>query len=265
MAGQDVVIAQAEQFLEQLPSLTRPIIEKRFRSGFAVETKSDASPVTIADKEVEKQIRAALAHHFPDHAIIGEEQGGQAEGHYCWIIDPIDGTRAFVVGKPIFGTLVALVIDGKPVAGLIDMPMLGEAYRTESGHAVLKTISSETQLSSSHCTSLDEAHIATTSPDAFSAEGLALFNTISAQALGRHFGGDCYNYALLAAGHLDIVMEDQLAVHDIMALVPVLEAAGAMVTDWSGNPIDLNCDGSLLVCATSALHQQVLSAIAEAR
>ena len=265
MDGNAQVISQAEALLAELPAITRPVVARYFRQHFKIDLKSDNSPVTIADKLVEAEIRQAItsAFSFPDMAcdIIGEEQGGEANSRYCWVIDPIDGTRAFVVGRPIFGTLVAFVDNGQAVAGLIDMPMLDEAYLGGADGAVLVSAGKTQQINSSNVTSIEQAHIATTSPDAFSPDGLKLFDRLSTQAAGRHYGGDCYNYALLGAGHLDIVMEHQLAPHDMMALVAVLNGAGATVTDWSGRPVTLDNDGSILAAATAELHQQALDII----
>lgn len=262
MSAPDKILSQAEAFLAEIPQLSRPVISAYFRKNFDVDTKADESPVTIADKQTEQAIRAGLAEHFPEHDIIGEEQGGEAHTRYCWVIDPIDGTRAFVVGRPLFGTLVGFMDSGKAVAGLIDMPALEESYHSQNGKAWLTDRYGRRQITSSSCTELHQAHIATTSPDAFSAEGWKLFETISAKARGRHYGGDCYNYALVAAGHLDCVMEHQLAVHDIAGLIAVLEAAGAVVSDWAGQPVTMNSDGSLLVSATAELHEQMLHEIA---
>jgi len=265
MDGAEHAIRQAEALMAQLPALTRPLISRYFRQEIDIDLKSDNSPVTIADKQVEAEIRQAINTYFsPENLsfdIIGEEQGGQSHGRFCWVIDPIDGTRAFIIGKPVFGTLVAFLDHGKPVAGMIDMPALDETYLSDASGALLITSQARRKIASSSVLSVDKAHVATTSPDAFSDTGLKKFNRLSAMAAGRHFGGDCYNYALLSAGHLDIVMEDQLAPHDMMALVAVLNAAGASVSDWSGRPVDLNNDGSLLASATAELHQQALDII----
>jgi len=262
MDGNIQVISQAEALLAHLPAITRPVISRYFRQNIDVDLKSDNSPVTIADRLVETEIRQAIASSFSSSGlvcdIIGEEHGGTSNSRYCWVVDPIDGTRAFIVGKPIFGTLVAFVDNGHAVAGLIDMPMLDETYLGGAGGAVLVKAGSKQKISSSKVTSVEQAQIATTSPDAFSPEGLMLYDRLSQQAAGRHYGGDCYNYALLCAGHLDIVMEDQLAPHDMMALVAVLEAAGASVTSWAGQPVTLDNDGSLLASATPELHRQAL-------
>ncbi len=253
--------AKIDAFLITLPALSRPVIARHFRSDFSVEQKADNSPVTIADKFVEAELRQAILAAFPDHAIIGEEHGGRADRKFCWIIDPIDGTRAFVIGKPLFGTLVGVARDGQPFAGLIDMPALDETYLTQGQYSYLITGSVKTALSVSGCRQLDQAQIATTSPEAFTKESLDRFNELGKACRSTHYGGDCYNYALLAAGHLDLVMEHQLATHDFMALIPVLNGAGAIVTDWFGQPPNLNSDGSLLVAATPELHKAALDVI----
>ena len=253
--------AGIDAFLLTLPALSRPVIARHFRSSFYVEQKEDNSPVTIADKSVESELRQAILDAYPAHAIIGEEQGGSADRQICWVIDPIDGTRAVLIGKPLFGTLVGVARDGQPFAGLIDMPALDETFLTQGQHSYLITGSAKTVLSVSSCRQLDQAQIATTSPEAFTKEGLDRFNRLGKACRSTHYGGDCYNYALLAAGHLDLVMEHQLASHDYMALIPVLKGAGAIVTDWSGQPPDLFSDGSLLVAATPELHKAALDVI----
>ena len=252
---------EIDAFLLTLPSLSRPLIDRHFRSDFSVEQKADNSPVTIADESVETELRQAILRAFPHHAIIGEEQGGLADRQICWVIDPIDGTRAFVIGKPLFGTLVGVACDGQPFAGLIDMPALNETYLTQDKRSYLIMGATQSALSVSSCRELDQAQIATTSPEAFTTEGLNRFNRLGKTCRSTHYGGDCYNYALLAAGHLDLVMEHQLAKHDFMALIPVLKGAGAIVTDWSGRPPDLSSDGSLLAAATPELHKAALDVI----
>lgn len=261
MTNDDQTISEVEALLAQLPHFSRPLVRRYFRSGLSVDQKADDSPVTIADRTIEAELRSAIKTAFPAHAIIGEEEGGQADSPVCWVIDPIDGTRAFVIGKPLFGTLVGVAKDGEPFAGLIDMPALDETYLTQNARSYLITGSERTTLATSSCQRLQDAQIATTSPEAFTADGLARFNRLSRLCRSSHYGGDCYNYALLAAGHLDIVMEHQLAAHDFMALIPVLEGAGAIVTDWSGQRPHLSGDGSLLVAATPALHQAALASV----
>ena len=237
---------------------SRPVIAKYFRQNITVEGKADASPVTKADKEAEAAIRALIAQDYPDHQIVGEEEGGVVSGLCDWVIDPIDGTRAFICGKPTFGTLIALVDQHVPIAGVIDMPMMDEIYIGVKGQgASCNGVAIHT---SAH-RDLANVRLASTAPEALSDEALSRFQALAARCLTASWGGDCYNYALLAAGHIDLVIEHQLASHDIMALVPVIEEAGGIVTDWQGKPVTLGQTGSLIAAANEALHQQALEAM----
>jgi histidinol phosphatase-like enzyme (inositol monophosphatase family) len=239
--------------------------------------KADQSPVTIADQQVETALRDVIQAAFPDDAIQGEEFGsatintaGNATGRFCWVIDPIDGTKAFISGKPVFGTLVGLTDQGVPLAGMIDMPVLDETY---IGHLIGHNPADQQPQSAcrmnaamvrpSPCQTLATARLATTSPLALSAAGLTGFNHLAAQAALTNYGGDCHNYALLAAGHIDLVMEDSLAPHDMIAVVAVMQAAGAVVTDTAGQPIRLGQSSSILAAATADLHAAALTALAE--
>ena len=261
MASADMV-----KFLASLPQVSRPIIAKWFRHNPQTMQKADQSPVTIADQQIETALRDVIATTFPDDAIQGEEFGITGNGdspHFCWVIDPIDGTKAFISGKPIFGTLVGITDRGIPLAGMIDMPILEETY---VGHVMDQNQPfcklNERQVRSSECADLKAARIATTSPLALSATGLVGFNHLAAQAAVTNYGGDCHNYALLAAGHIDLVMEDSLAPHDIMAVVAVMQAAGATVTDTAGRPIMHGQSTSILAAATTKLHAAALAALA---
>ncbi len=244
-----------------MPSLTRPIAKKYFRSFTEVDIKPDASPVTIADKLIEKKLREILKTEFPSYTIFGEEYGGSLGHEVGWCIDPIDGTRAFIAGKPTFGTLVALCSNRVPLLGLIDMPCLDELYigyfdvRQELVHATLNG----NLISASKKVDLSHALIATSSPAAFSSRGFQKFQKISEKCKDIYFGGDCHNYALLASGHIDIVMEHNLAPYDMMALIPILLASGAVVTDWSGDSIKTCNPGEILAASTPELHAKALS------
>ena len=258
--------ADVVKFLASLPQVSRPFIANWFRQNPQATQKADQSPVTIADQHTESALRGVIAATFPDDAIQGEEFGTTGNGdtaRFCWVIDPIDGTKAFLSGKPIFGTLVGITDHGVPLAGMIDMPILEETY---VGH-VMNQNKPFCQLNgqrvhSSNCTDLKAARIATTSPLALSAPGLAGFNNLAAQAAVTNYGGDCHNYALLAAGHIDLVMEDSLAPHDIMAVVAVMQAAGATVTDNAGRPVMHGQSTSILAAATTGLHAAALAALA---
>ena len=251
----DVALAD---FLHSLPAISRPIISQWFRSGHDVEWKSDESPVTIADKTVELALREAIVARFPNDDILGEEhEDRHGNSGYAWVIDPIDGTRAFICGRPVFGTLIGLVRDDVPIAGFIDMPMLDECYVAVGGSATLNG----TPIRTSHVTSLSQARIATTAPDALLADSLDSFNRLSEVAATNSYGGDCHNYALLAAGHLDLVLEDGLATHDIMGVVEVIRAAGGIVTDKTGAAVSMAGTSSLLAAATPELHAAALEMI----
>jgi histidinol phosphatase-like enzyme (inositol monophosphatase family) len=245
-------------FLVGLSAVSRPVIRDWFRGSETVEWKADASPVTRADKAAETALRAAIEARFPDDAILGEEHAarpGSGKTGYSWVIDPIDGTRAFVCGRPVFGTLVGLVDGTTPVAGLIDMPMLDECYVAVGGKTVLNGMAATT----SKVTSLARARIASTAPEALLPDSLAAFNQMVEGAAVTVYGGDCHNYALLAAGHLDLVLEDGLATHDIMGVVEVVRGAGGIITDKHGGPVSLAGTSSLLAAATPALHAEALA------
>jgi len=258
--------ADLVKFLAGLPQVSRPFIDNWFRQNPETSQKADHSPVTIADKQTETALRDVIATVFPDDAIQGEEFGtaGRHDSvRFCWVIDPIDGTKAFISGKPIFGTLVGVTDHGVPCAGMIDMPILKETY---IGHVMGQNQPfcqmNGTMVCPSNCLDLPSASMATTSPLALSASGLAGFNQLAALAAVTNYGGDCHNYALLAAGHIDLVMEDSLAPHDIMAVVAVMQAAGATVTDTAGQPIAHGQSTSILAAATPALHREALTVLA---
>ena len=261
------------KFLAGLPQVSRPFIAKWFRQNPHTTQKADLSPVTIADQQVETALRDVIQAAFPDDAIQGEEFGSatiNAAGRFCWVIDPIDGTKAFISGKPVFGTLVGLTDQGVPLAGMIDMPVLDETY---IGHLIGHNPADQQRQSAcrmnaaivrpSPCQTLATARLATTSPLALSAAGLTGFNQLATQAALTNYGGDCHNYALLAAGHIDLVMEDSLAPHDMIAVVAVMQAAGAVVTDTAGQPIRLGQSSSILAAATADLHAAALTSLAE--
>ena len=261
LAPEDVV-----KFLSGLPQVSRPFIENWFRQNPETTQKADQTPVTIADQQIETALSDVIATIFPDDAIQGEEfgnAGNEEASRFCWVIDPIDGTKAFISGKPIFGTLIGVADRGVPCAGVIDMPILNETY---IGHLMDQNqrfcqMNGATR-STSNCQDLQFARIATTSPLVLSAPGLAGFNQLAAQAAVTTYGGDCHNYALLASGYIDLVMEDSLSPHDILAVVAVMQAAGAIVTDTAGQPILHGQSTSILAASTPALHKAALAVLA---
>ncbi len=250
------------EFAEALADAARPVALRYFRTALRVETKADASPVTIADREIEAAMRARIAARFPGHGIFGEEQGRSASGaRHTWVIDPIDGTKSFISGMPTFGTLVALCIDEVPQLGLIDMPVLGERWIAAPGRP---TLHNGAVCRTRACDALGDAVVYATSPDMFSAGEWTVFDALSRQASLRRFGGDCYSYGLLASGLIDAVVEAGLQPYDIMAAVPVIQGAGGVVTDWAGRELDLASGGRVVAAGSRALHDRLLSLLASA-
>ena len=266
-SAQQCPAADMIAFLAGLPLVSRPIISRWFRQDPATETKHDASPVTIADRDVETALKTAVAARFPKDNLAGEEFGATPEtgSAFRWIIDPIDGTKAFVSGKPVFGTLVGLLYNDMPVAGLVDMPMLEETYIGLNGFGgTIGAWLNDRPIVPRRCTDLAAARLATTSPRALSPERRPDFDKLADRVAVTNYGGDCHNYALLAAGHIDIVMEDSLAPHDIMAVVALCLGAGASVTDLAGAPVTFGRTTSLLVAATPDLHAAARAVISGA-
>lgn len=233
------------------------VIRRYFRAHAAIEHKADDSPVTVADKEAERLMRDLLAVTYPKHAVLGEEHGEKkTDSEYQWVLDPIDGTKNFMTGQPIFGTLIALLHHGVPVLGIINQPITEERWVGMKG---AKTTLNGTAVKVRPCADLSQALMSTTSPYLFADAKKEAFERVRAQAKHCVFGSDCYAYAMLASGHLDLVIESGLKAHDVMALIPVLQGAGAIVTDWNGNPITFQEGEVDVVAASSAvIHEQVL-------
>ena len=260
----DTLLDQAADVADRMADSARSICAKYFRQPFEVEHKADLSPVTVADREVESALRALLRERFPNHAILGEEFGRSAglapgEAEYTWVIDPIDGTQSFVCGLPLFGCLIALLHGQQPVLGMIEMPALAERWRGRRGRP--STLNGKAARSSG-CASLEQARVFTTSPEMFNAGDRERFQNMAARTALRRYGGDCYSYGLLASGHCDLVVEAGLKPYDYLALVPVLEGAGACISDWNGNALGLESDGRVVAAASPALLREALEALA---
>lgn len=234
-----------------------------FRTPLAVENKweSGFDPVTAADRDAEIAIRAVIANRFPDHGIIGEEWDPKASaGAYDWIVDPIDGTRAFISGVPVWGTLIGLLHEGRAVAGLMAQPFIGETFIGLPGEAFYMHGGSTTPIRTSGVTDLARAKVTATSPDIFELAGTVdNINRLRRATLQCRWGLDCYGYCLLAAGHIDIVAESALKNVDIAPLIPIIEAAGGIVTTWDGGPAEQG--GNCIAAATPELHAAALKVL----
>ncbi len=256
----DALITLAERLVEA----SGAVIRRHFRTDIAVDRKADDSPVTAADRDAERAIRAILDRERPDDGIAGEEFGVRAaDAEHVWAIDPIDGTKAFIAGRPTFGTLVALLRGGTPILGVIDQPVLGERWIGAHGHP--------TRLNGAParvrgCPSLAAAVLSTTGPNLFdrdrAAGELARFNALSARAGTTVYGGDCYAYGLLASGHCDLVVEAGLNLYDFAALVPVVAGAGGVITDWPGAPLTAASAGQVIAAGDAAVHETALAMLA---
>lgn len=242
---------------ERAANLSRPILRRYFRADLDVIRKGDESPVTRADREAETAMRQLLSREVPDHGIIGEEHGTErGEADFVWVLDPLDGTRAFVVGKPTFGTLIALTYKGQPVLGVIDMPLLGERWVGALGRS---TLFNGRPAKTRSCDGLSHAWINTTSPEMFTGGRESAFQRVRQASAGCNYGGDCYGYGLVASGHLDMTIEAGMQTYDFMALVPVVQGAGGMITDWAGQPLGLQSDGSVLAVGDARVHAETVA------
>lgn len=232
------------------------IPKKYFRADFDVDHKLDKSPVTIADRETEEFIRDALKQHFPDHAIFGEEFGRQQnDSDYEWIIDPIDGTRSFVAGMPLYGMLLALLKNQQPQLGIIRMPELNEVYAGDCRTATLN----QSPIHCSGVATIEDAIIYINEGEKINVHNPALFKQLSACGRVMRLGYDCYPHALLAAGSVDLVVDFDLKPYDYFSLIPVVEGAGGLITDWQGQSLNMESNGQVVSAATPALHQQALA------
>lgn len=237
------------------------ILKRYFLSDFAIEHKSDNSPVTKVDREVEQALRQLITSHFPDHGIFGEEFGRVNESSpWQWVLDPIDGTHAFIAGEPTFTTLIALTKDGVPVLGVINQPTQDERWL---GVAGAPTTLDGKNVTTRSTTSLKDATIATTAMKYFKPDQVEIYERLQAVCAAHHFGGDAYLYAGLASGKYDLVVEAGLKPYDFCALRPVVEGAGGIITDWNGAPLTLQSDGRVLACANQSLHAAALQFLAQ--
>jgi inositol-phosphate phosphatase/L-galactose 1-phosphate phosphatase/histidinol-phosphatase len=232
-------------------------IRPYFRRPIAVDDKPDLSPVTIADRAAEAAMRHLIAARFPEHGIIGEEFGPEREAaEFVWVLDPIDGTKSFISGVPLFGTLIALAHQGRPILGIIDQPISHERWIGASGHP---TTLNGAPIRCRPCPALARATVFATSPDMFKGGDAAAFARAAAAAKLVRFGADCYAYGLLALGSIDLVIEASLKPYDFSAMVPIVEGAGGIASDWRGMPLSLASDGRVLVAGDRAAHQEALA------
>ncbi len=245
---------------EKLADAAAPNLRRYFRATTPIETKADASPVTAADREAEAAMRAILEAEAPDHGIVGEEFGVQrGDAEYVWVLDPLDGTKSFITGKPTFGTLIGLARRGVPVLGVMDQPILKERWIGVEGRA---TTFNGTPIATRPCGALDRAWLSATSPGMFQGSDFAAFERLRQMVWHTVYGSECLAYGLLAMGFIDLVVEADLKPYDFCALVPVVTGAGGAMTDWRGRPLTLESDGRVVAAGDAGLLDAALAALA---
>ena len=249
----DLLLAQ------RLADAAGDAIRPFFRARYETDFKSDDSPVTQADRAAEAAMRAILEKERPADGIIGEEYGAMRErAERVWVLDPIDGTRSFIAGRPIFGTLIGLTQASWPVLGIIDQPITKERWAGLTGQ---ETTLNGRPVRTRRCRQLADAIVASTGPQYFPGCTGEHFSMLARDCRDTVWGGDCYNYALLASGHVDLVIEAGLKLHDLAALVPVVEGAGGRMCDWSGDPLTHDSDGNVVALGDPARLDDVLEAL----
>jgi inositol-phosphate phosphatase/L-galactose 1-phosphate phosphatase/histidinol-phosphatase len=254
MAARDGADPVAPEFVDLAHALAEAagaIARRYFRTAIAIVDKPDLTPVTIADREAENAMRQLIEREFPAHGIIGEEEGRiRDDAEWVWVLDPIDGTKNFISGIPLFGTLIGLAHRGVPVLGVIEQPVLRERWVGTRGRpSTLNGAPIRTRA----CASLTQATLFSTTPDMFRGEDSTRFARLKNQVKLARYGADCYAYAQLASGFIDLVVERDLKPYDYCALVPVIEGAGGVLTDWDGRALDLGSDGRVIAAGNLAL------------
>lgn len=248
------------EFANFLADEAAQISRKYFRQAITITSKENQSPVTIADREIELRLRELIKQYHPSHGIIGEEFANHdTQAEFCWVLDPIDGTVAFSTGKPTFTTLIALLRDGVPVLSVIDQAISRERF---SAVAQNETWLNGVKLRTSRQIEVANVRLNATTPLMFTtAYERHAFERVRSKVRLTAFGGDAYAFGLLAAGHIDVIMEAELQYYDIAALMPVIEDAGGVISDWQGKPLNREFNGQVLASANTELHNKILQII----
>jgi myo-inositol-1(or 4)-monophosphatase len=247
-------------FVDQLATVSGDTILPFFRTALGVDDKNPNGrfdPVTAADRAAEQAMRALIRRHFPEHGIIGEEFGNdRSDAEYVWVLDPIDGTKSFIAGMPVWGTLIALTRLGEPVFGMVHQPFLRERFTGDGLAAQYRGPAGTRDLHVRPCGSLADAILFTTSPLLMNATDRAIFQRVEKAVKLSRYGGDCYAYCMLAAGHVDLVIETELKPHDIVPLIPIIRGAGGIVTSWDGGPAEAG--GRIIAAGDKRLHAEAV-------
>lgn len=265
--SEPVSLADKEKFLavaKHAAIEASKISMKYFSGQLDVEYKGDESPVTIADRETETVLRDVIGSAFPDHGIFGEEHGKEnMDADFIWVLDPIDGTKSFITGIPLFGMLISLTYKNYPLLSLIHMPAINETFEGVQGKTSLTH--NGLQMKSRACSDLKDAICFVGEADKMFDASKGLYEKLYASTKLARFGYDCYPYAQVASGKIDMVIERNLEPYDFCALVPVVEGAGGVMTDWSGKPLNMGSSGDVIACGDPELHRQALKLISDWR
>jgi len=253
---------ELETFAHALADAAGVAALRYFRAGIDVEQKDDASPVTRADREAETAMRALIASTYPEHGIMGEEHGSERlDADLVWVLDPIDGTRAFVNGIPLFATLIALVRDGAPILGLNAYPALGERWLGVRGKPTRHWYGPNESgvVRARTCPSLADARLCTTSPDMFDAADAQRYAKLKDAVRDTRFGTDAWAYAMVASGQTDMAAESGMQPYDYLSHAVVIAGAGGTITDWAGRPLRMDSPGSVLAAGDAERHAEALA------
>jgi myo-inositol-1(or 4)-monophosphatase len=247
-------------FVDRLADASGDAILPFFRTSLAVEDKSRGGrfdPVTAADRAAEDAMRTLIRRTFPEHGVIGEEFGSErTDAEYVWVLDPIDGTKSFISGMPAWGTLIGLTRGGEPVYGMMHQPFTRERFTGDGGAARYRGPTGERALHVRPCRGLAEALLFTTSPLLMNDNDRSIFGRVESKVRLSRYGGDCYAYCMLAAGHIDLVIETELKAHDVLPLIPIITGAGGLITSWDGGPADRG--GRVVVAGDRRVHAAAL-------
>jgi myo-inositol-1(or 4)-monophosphatase len=250
-------------FVDRLATASGDAILPFFRTSLGVENKAGPGafdPVTAADRAAETTMRALIRETFPGHGIIGEEFGNErTDAEYVWVLDPIDGTKSFITGMPAWGTLIALTRAGAPVYGMMHQPFTRERFTGDGGAARYRGPAGERTLRVTRCAALSEALLMTTSPLLMKEADRETFGKVEKAVRLSRYGGDCYAYCMLAAGHVDLVIETELKPYDIMPLIPIIAGAGGIVTTWDGGTP--TAGGRIIAAGDKRVHEAAMKVL----
>lgn len=250
------------QFANSLADASGAILRRRFRQNIRVELKGDNSPVSDADRETEGELRRLIGAAFPDHGVIGEEYGAdRPEAEFVWVLDPIDGTKSFITGRPLFGTLIALCRATKPVLGVIDHPAIGERWVGASGQP---TRFNGAPVRVRPCGNIADAALFGSSPHSVRPSNEAAFDRVRRAVRQVLYSSDCYAYGLIASGFADLCIEFGNGIHDFLAVTPVIEGAGGIITDWDGRALTTRSGDKVLAAGDPAAHRAALELLGAA-